>query len=222
MYGHLTTNNGAKCWRDAGPPDRARERGGETATCSRPQVSPDTPDGEPNTDAVVDLNEAFYTVVTSQLNSHSLLFSAEIDGRVTDLTVPPPTCYVEMKTNKSLRNLQDKSNLYRKLQTCWVQSFLVGVPKIVFGFRDDKRVVGNVECYSTSDIPGMATGHGSAWKASDCMNFCDKFLSYVQRCATKDDASVVYLFQRVGQNVTCEEYSGPPYKFLPDWYTDAV
>eukprot|EP00058_Branchiostoma_floridae_P026673 XP_002612164.1 hypothetical protein BRAFLDRAFT_88903 [Branchiostoma floridae] len=76
-------------------------------------MTADTAEGEPNIEGKVDLNETFYTVVTSKLNSHSLLFSAEVDGRVPDDKVSPPTRYVEMKTNKVLRNQNDKRNFDR-------------------------------------------------------------------------------------------------------------
>ncbi|CAH1261711.1 DXO [Branchiostoma lanceolatum] len=110
-----------------------------------------------------------------------------------------------------------------KLQTCWVQSYLVGVPEIVFGFRDNKGVVRSVESFRTRDIPGKVE-YGSDWKASVCMNFCDNFLSFVKRCATEDDARVVYLFQPDAQGVTCEVHRGrgSPHAFLPDWYIAAV
>ncbi|XP_066282569.1 decapping and exoribonuclease protein-like [Branchiostoma lanceolatum] len=179
--------------------------------------------GEPNTDAMVDLNEAFYTVVTSRLNAHSLLFSAEVDARLPDDTLPPPARYVEIKTNKTPCTQNEERNFYRKLQTCWVQSYLVGVPEIVFGFRDNKGVVRSVESFRTRDIPGKVE-YGSDWKASVCMNFCDNFLSFVKRCATEDDARVVYLFQPDAQGVTCEVHRGrgSPHTFLPDWYIAAV
>ena len=35
----------------------------------------------------------------------------------------------------------------------WAQSFLVGVPKIVCGFRDDDGIVKNLQHFKTSMIP---------------------------------------------------------------------
>ena len=35
----------------------------------------------------------------------------------------------------------------------WAQSFLVGVPKIVCGFRDDDGIIQNLQTFRTIDIP---------------------------------------------------------------------
>ena len=43
-----------------------------------------------------------------------------------------------------------------KLIKFWAQSFLVGIPKIVCGFRDDDGIVHRLETYSTKEIPSMA------------------------------------------------------------------
>ena len=40
-----------------------------------------------------------------------------------------------------------------KLMKWWAQSFLVGVPKIVCGFRDDDGIVKNLQSFRTSMIP---------------------------------------------------------------------
>lgn len=40
-----------------------------------------------------------------------------------------------------------------KLMKWWAQSFLVGVPKIVCGFRDDDGIVKNMQYFKTSMIP---------------------------------------------------------------------
>jgi len=40
-----------------------------------------------------------------------------------------------------------------KLIKWWAQSFLIGVPKIVCGFRDDDGIVHRLEEFKTQDIP---------------------------------------------------------------------
>ena len=35
----------------------------------------------------------------------------------------------------------------------WAQSFLVGVPRIVCGFRDDEGIVRSLQTFRTSEIP---------------------------------------------------------------------
>ena len=40
-----------------------------------------------------------------------------------------------------------------KLMKFWAQSFLVGVPRIVCGFRDDEGLVKSLQTFKTTDIP---------------------------------------------------------------------
>ena len=40
-----------------------------------------------------------------------------------------------------------------KLIKWWAQSFLIGIPEIVCGFRDDNSIVHRLESFKTLDIP---------------------------------------------------------------------
>ena len=35
----------------------------------------------------------------------------------------------------------------------WAQSFLVGVPRVICGFRDDEGIVKNLQTFKTAEIP---------------------------------------------------------------------
>lgn len=52
-----------------------------------------------------------------------------------------------------------------KLMKWWAQSFLVGVPKIVCGFRDDDGIVKNMQYFKTSMIPhdSQVINHTATW-----------------------------------------------------------
>ena len=87
----------------------------------------------------------------------------------------PPQNYVELKTNQMLDTDKKKDNfkkyarvsIYAELQPLctplhvsrykqmkwWAQSFFVGVPKVICGFRDDKGIVKNLRPYKTADLP---------------------------------------------------------------------
>lgn len=57
-----------------------------------------------------------------------------------------------------------------KLLKWWVQSFLIGVPKIVCGFRDDSGIVQKLETFRTLDIPKQlqVRREGREGKRRDC------------------------------------------------------
>ena len=57
----------------------------------------------------------------------------------------------------------------------WAQSFLVGVPKVLCGFRDDDGMVVKLEDYPTMVLPKM----GKNWLPNVCMNFLNQLLAYV-------------------------------------------
>lgn len=65
----------------------------------------------------------------------------------------------------------------RKLLKFWAQSFLLGVPKIIVGFRDPNGIVHRLEELETSSIPGKVkkVGRGS-WDGNICINFAAAFL----------------------------------------------
>ena len=66
----------------------------------------------------------------------------------------PPQSYLELKTNREILTDRNKSSFRRyKLMKWWAQSFLVGVPKITCGFRNDDGVVKVLQTFKTSEIP---------------------------------------------------------------------
>lgn len=50
-----------------------------------------------------------------------------------------------------------------KLLKFWAQSFLVGVPKVTVGFRDDDGQIVKVEDFATLNIPRLVRGRPGSW-----------------------------------------------------------
>lgn len=65
----------------------------------------------------------------------------------------------------------------RKLLKFWIQSFLLGVPKIIVGFRDKGGILRRLEELETQKLPGQVkkVGKGS-WDGNLCINFTAAFL----------------------------------------------
>lgn len=184
-------------------------------------VTADKPDGLPKTDEPVNNCEAFCTVVRSRLEKHSLLFSGEVDA--IDLHAKEPCKYVEFKTTRQLDSYRQERNFIKfKLIKWWAQSFLVGIPTIICGYRDDGGVVRSLEKMETLKIPQRAKDERDGWDPVVCFNFLDKFLSHVKRTCTKDDSKTVYLFEWTPPgDITCSlQNLGSEFQFLPTWYTE--
>lgn len=69
------------------------------------------------------------------------------------------------------------SNFERKLMKFWIQSFLLGVPKIIVGFRSQQGILTSLEDIQTASIPETAAKRGvTSWDANTCINFASAFL----------------------------------------------
>lgn len=68
-------------------------------------------------------------------------------------------------------------NFHRKLMKYWIQSFLLGVPKIIVGFRSRDGILLDVQEIETQKIPETINGRPNpSWNADMCVNFAASFL----------------------------------------------
>jgi RAT1-interacting protein len=177
---------------------------------------------EPN-DFDVDHHE-YCCVVRSRLiserESHSLVFGAELDCCVPHFKEQPGTLsnFVELKTTKVMANeYQYRNFLKHKLVKWWAQSYLVGVPVIYCGYKDQKVIVKEVEKLYIEHFPNLCA---EFWSANVCLNFLNRFLCYVKEVVTIDDPNVVYQFAfQPNQDITCKRLVEPgEFQILPEWY----
>ncbi|XP_076075179.1 decapping and exoribonuclease protein-like [Mytilus galloprovincialis] len=188
-------------------------------------VTADKPDGSPVTTEPVNNNEEYSTVVRSRLESHSLVFSGEVDA--IDTTSGCEGCkYVEFKTNREIEYNRQRQNFQRfKLIKWWAQSYLVGIPKIVCGYRDDDGIVHRLETINTLDIPNQLQEMRDPWKPNVSLNFLDQLLAFIKANVTEDNPRLVYLMSwKPGSDVQLQKQptNSGEYQFLPDWYTTNV
>lgn len=85
--------------------------------------------------------------------------------------------WVELKTSAEIENDRDMLKYERKLLKFWIQSFLLGVPKIIVGFRSKIGVLKRLEELETKDIPSLVKKQGKGtWDGNLCINFTASFL----------------------------------------------
>lgn len=88
-----------------------------------------------------------------------------------------PISWVELKTSAEIRDERGMNNFERKLMKFWIQSFLLGVPKIIVGFRSQGGILTKLEEIQTAKIPETAARRGvRSWDANLCINFASAFL----------------------------------------------
>ena len=108
----------------------------------------------------VDANDEYVGLFNCKLGDHRLAVAAEID------CVDDTGAYVELKTNKLLASKRLVGTFERfKLFKFWVQSYLVGTPRVIVGFRDEDELR-KVQAFDTLALPGLAAAWRRAWRAA--------------------------------------------------------
>ena len=92
--------------------------------------------------------------------------------------------YVELKTCKIGNNYS--FNRF-KLLSSWIQTFIVGVPLIIFGMRDDEGKINSFKRYPTNNIPSVANKHKQLWNPQICISILYSVLDWIsnQNLTTK-------------------------------------
>ena len=84
--------------------------------------------------------------------------------------------WVELKTAAQIESDRDRIKFERKLLKFWAQSFLLGVPKIIVGFRSKDGILQSLEEIETQAIPEMIRRGKQLWDGNVCINFAAAFL----------------------------------------------
>ena len=88
-----------------------------------------------------------------------------------------PINWVELKTAAEITNERDTIKYERKLLKFWIQSFLLGVPRIIVGFRNGIGRLQSLQELDTQSIPGSVKRNGKGtWDGNTCINFTASFL----------------------------------------------
>lgn len=120
----------------------------------------------------------YCSVVRTGIGKHVMVLGGEVDA-VWDVkpTDDSPINWVELKTSADIRNDRDMVTFERKLMKFWIQSFLLGVPKIIVGFRTPDGILKRIEEMDTASIPGTVKRRGKGtWDGNMCINFTSAFL----------------------------------------------
>lgn len=131
------------------------------------------------------------SIVRTSFGPHTLLLGGEVDGlsasKPSSSSEPIP--WVELKTAEELP--RDPSNrdilkFERKLLKFWAQSFLLGVPKIIIGWRSKQGILTGVQELETNKIPGMVRRGTQCWDGNTCINFAAAMLSWLRGVVTEE------------------------------------
>ncbi|KAJ8652534.1 hypothetical protein O0I10_011859 [Lichtheimia ornata] len=129
-------------------------------TATEPKGTPD-PDDVPNT------NVQYCVAVKTRLGRNTIAMGAEVDCIEGEKPKDGNLLrqYVELKTSRRMDTQRQKENFERlKLLKFWAQSFLIGVPKVICGFRDNDGVFSHLEAFKTLEIQRKMRHGAGVWK----------------------------------------------------------
>ncbi|KAL8822154.1 MAG: hypothetical protein Q9191_007106, partial [Dirinaria sp. TL-2023a] len=114
---------------------------------------------------VVNNHAQYCSIVKTGIGKARMIIGGEVDA-VWDCKPEnknDPIHWVELKTTVSIESNKDMVKYERKLLKFWIQSFLLGVPKIIVGFRSKRGILQRVEELETSSIPNMVKKNKASW-----------------------------------------------------------
>ncbi|KAJ0114945.1 hypothetical protein J7T55_004688 [Diaporthe amygdali] len=156
-------------------------------------------------DEVVNNKAQYCSVVRTGLGKTVLCLGGEVDA-VWDSKpskAGDPINWVELKTSAEMRNDRDRDNFERKLLKFWIQSFLLGVPRIIVGFRSRDGVLQRLEDLDVASIPDTVARRGRQWDGNVCTNFTASFLAWLR---TKIDDEGVWRIRRRARDTHIEVF----------------
>lgn len=180
----------------------------DPAQVSRPRSN----DGEPEGwSGDVNTNVQWCCVVKTKLGSNRLIIGGEVDAV---LPSHGREEMVELKTSMQITSAHrnaakaavEQERFEKKLLKFFLQSYLLGIGKIVVGFRDFHGLLTTHQEFETLRIPRMVRAgqpvpgqfnaggqpvmrERSVWEAKDTLGFGDQILSFIRDVVSKHTAS---------------------------------
>ncbi|KAG0699147.1 Decapping and exoribonuclease protein [Chionoecetes opilio] len=173
-----------------------------------------------NPDDVLECDCQFRCVLNLHLNELSLLYPIAIHGVDESLlqgNLTDTRAFVSIKETKEKVDWfkQDSFEKYT-LNKWWIENQLAGIPRLLMGTRNEHAKVHTLQMMHTDVMPSMAK---EKWKPSVCINFLERFLSFVMEKVTSEP-NQVHRFERSASdsNYITHLYDTNVTDILPMWY----
>lgn len=108
-----------------------------------------------NSKKIVNNCEQYCSVVKTGIGKQRIIIGGEVDC-VWDYKPEdgnPLPHYVELKTSKAINEPHQSVNFEKKLYRTWAQCFLLGINRVIYGFRDDNLILRSIEQFKVEEIP---------------------------------------------------------------------
>ncbi|KAF9041854.1 RAI1 like PD-XK nuclease-domain-containing protein [Rhodocollybia butyracea] len=141
----------------------------------------------------VDTNVQWCSIVRTKLGDTKFIIGGEVDCVEGEYNGMSTDNFVELKTSMAIRGAVDEAKFEKKLLKFYFQSFLLGVPKIIVGFRSPNGHLTTTQTFQTMYIPrllrekantnlnGPNANAANAWNPSLCLDWCHNFLTSLKQ-----------------------------------------
>eukprot|EP00095_Tigriopus_kingsejongensis_P002537 snap_masked-scaffold344_size201325-processed-gene-1.0 protein:Tk02537 transcript:snap_masked-scaffold344_size201325-processed-gene-1.0-mRNA-1 annotation:"protein dom3z" len=181
----------------------------------------DRPGVKPDPHAPLNTNEEFCCMFRTRLGTSSVVYGAEMDGVESAETVDAQLDlnrlrFIELKTSRRIEHSGHSRTFAKfKLIKWWAQSFLVAIPKVICGFRDDAGIVHQLKTYPIYELPKMGAEH---WQPNVCMNFLNDFLEFAKTKVTNETQVFQFSWEPGFKDVQVKATDLPLNHVLPESY----
>lgn len=180
----------------------------------------------------VNENEEFCCLFRTRLGSHSVVYGAEMDGyrlrtpsegplNLDDFDLNQDGHFIELKTSRVIDSPRLEASFARhKLIKWWCQSFLVCIPVVTCGFRNDHGIVNRLTDYPTAKLPSIGANF---WLPNVCMNFLESFLTFSKATILDEDVLYRFWWDPSASEVHVVKPKHQDTNFvMPQWYKDEI
>lgn len=128
----------------------------------------------------VDNGDQFISVVRTGIGKCKLVLGAEVDCIFDFKEADSDNLkhYAELKCTKAVNTIAEARAFERKIFKTWIQCFLVGINKIIYGFRDENFILKSVEEFVTQEIPILLKGNPQM--ANSCLEAVKWYGAFTQ------------------------------------------
>lgn len=143
---------------------------------------------------ILNNGDEYITVVRTGVGNCRMVLGAEVDC-IFDFKEENKDNlkhYTELKCSKQISTTADVSRFEKKLFRAWLQCFLVGIPRIIYGFRDDRYMLKTVEEFSTEEVPVILKANNPQLGQSclDSIKWYGLFSEWLLKIIPRDDEDI--------------------------------
>ncbi|CCD26894.1 decapping nuclease NDAI_0I03260 [Naumovozyma dairenensis CBS 421] len=148
--------------------------------------------------------DEYIAVVKTGVGSSKLVLGAEIDC-IFDFKEENKDNlrhYAELKCSTQIITAADAHRFERKLFKTWLQCFLVGIPRIIYGFRDENYTLKSVEEFSTEEVPILLKEHNPKMNTSciDAIKWYGLLTEWLLKLIPRDSGDEIRPYRLVFEN----------------------